>query len=484
MVAGVVTYDSASVTATFNPTNDLASSVVYTATILAAVTDYAGNAMGRDTSWTVTSADATPPRVVATVPSNGAVGVLANSNVTATFNEAMAAGSVTANGRMTLHLPGGALVAGGVTYDSASVTATFNPTNDLASGIVYTATILAAVTDYAGNAMARDTSWTFTTGNPDNDAPTVVSTVPDDGAIHVWVGTNITATFSELMDSVSITANGTMTLADSSGDPVAGTVTYNVADSTATFNPDAVLEMLAEYTATITHVAADTAGNEMVADTSWSFTTGVAGINLGSAATFAILAGTPSITNTGGSIVTGNVGISPAESVIGFPPGEIREGAIFTGQDQEVIQAKIDLEAAYEEALNRNNAPIARNGNIGGQTLPPGLYVADATLSIADHQTLVLDGEGDENAVWVFKIGSSLTTIDASEVHLINGAHARNIFWRCAEAATLGVGSHFEGTIMSDATISLLTGATLNGRALAFTAAVTLDANTVTLPAE
>ncbi len=210
--------------------------------------------------------------------------------------------------------------------------------------------------------------------------------------------------------------------------------------------------------------------------------TSQAGIDLGSAGNFAILAGA-TVTNTGGTIVTGDLGLSPGASVTGFPPGEVRNGAIYAADADGIAeQAKLDLTTAYNEAAGRNEAPIGIQGNIGGQTLAPGLYSA-GYLAIED-AALTLDAEGDADAVWVFQMASTLTVISGQEVILSGGAQAKNIYWQVGSSATLGTYSVFKGNILAYASITLGTGATLEGRALTRVAAVTLDANIVTKPAE
>jgi hypothetical protein len=120
-------------------------------------------------------------------------------------------------------------------------------------------------------------------------------------------------------------------------------------------------------------------------------------------------------------------------------------------------------------------------GNLGGQTLTPGLYKSGTSLEISSGD-LTLDGQGDANAVFIFQMGSTLVTTSARQVILTNGAQAANIFWQVGSSATLGTTSVFKGNILALASISFMTGATLDGRALAQTGGVTFDGNTVTMP--
>jgi hypothetical protein len=120
-------------------------------------------------------------------------------------------------------------------------------------------------------------------------------------------------------------------------------------------------------------------------------------------------------------------------------------------------------------------------GNLGGQTLTPGLYTSSTSLAISSGD-LTLDGQGDEDAVFIFQMGSTLTTTSGRKLLLSGGAKAANVFWQVGSSATLGTTSVFHGTIMADQSITIASGATLDGRALARVAAVTLDSNTIVRP--
>jgi len=139
------------------------------------------------------------------------------------------------------------------------------------------------------------------------------------------------------------------------------------------------------------------------------------------------------------------------------------------------------LTIAYNDAAGRTLCPVSVAGNLGGQTLTPGLYKSTSSLEISSGD-LTLDAQGNSSAVFIFQLASTLTTTAGRQVILIGGAKASNVFWQVGSSATLGANSVFVGTIMADQSISLTTGATLDGRALARIAAVTLDSNTVTKP--
>jgi hypothetical protein len=319
--------------------------------------------------------------------------------------------------------------------------------------------------------------------------PTVISVTPLDGSTLVCNGSaTVTATFSKAMDPSTINTT-TFTLTGPSG-VVTGTVNYVAATNVATFTPASPpgLAVTTTYTATITTGAADTFGNHLAANKVWMFTTATCassgGIPLGTACTFGILGATPVVSSIGPTHVTGDVGISPALSITGFPPGTIT-GGFFTGAASLAGTAQNDLTTAYNNAAGAAGG-AAITADIGGQTLPPGVYKATTGLGITG--ILTLDGSTNPNGTWIFQVGTALTTAaggvgtPASQVRLIGGATAHNVFWETGSAATLGTNSIFAGTIMAQSSITIGTGATLNGRALARTGAVSLDSNPVNVP--
>jgi Protein of unknown function (DUF1566)/Bacterial Ig-like domain len=272
-VAGAVSYNGT--TATFNPNVNLAFSTLYTATLTTGVTDAAGNPLATNYTWNFTTGaapDATAPTVASTNPASNAASVAVNGNITATFNENMTAGSFGA-ATFTLGSNAGA-VTGAVSY--SGTTATFNPNANLAFSTLYTATLTTGVTDAAGNALAANYVWTFTTAAaPDNTAPTVLSVSPANAATNVVISSNISATFSESMALASITA-ANFTLNGGAGN-VSGSVSYS--GTTATFNPNDSLAFNTSYTATITTGVTDAAGNALATNFTWGFTTPLAGQN-------------------------------------------------------------------------------------------------------------------------------------------------------------------------------------------------------------
>jgi hypothetical protein len=313
----------------------------------------------------------------------------------------------------------------------------------------------------------------------DTTAPTVSSTNPLNGATGVAV---ITATFSEAMNASTITT-ATFSVTGPGATAVPGAVTYNASTHMARFTPTNALAAGTAFTATITVGAQDAAGNAMATNKVWAFTTSVASgallaPALGSTSTFVVLAGS-TITNTGATALTGDIGVSPGTAVTGFPPGT-HTGAQHAG-DATSATAMADLTLAYNDAEGRTLAPVTVAGNLGGLTLPPGLYKSTSSLEISSGD-LTLDAQGDANAVFIFQMASTLTTTTGRAVVLAGGAKSSNVYWQVGSSATLGTTSVFKGTIMADQSITLTTGAALNGRALARIGAVTLAGNAVVMP--
>lgn len=215
-------------------------------------------------------------------------------------------------------------------------------------------------------------------------------------------------------------------------------------------------------------------------------------INLNSTSNFVILAGSL-ISNVPTSAITGNIGLSPAAGsfITGFGDTEIT-GTIYTvdasgpaGSVTDAVgltAAKGDLTIAYNDAAGRTSTDIVLlSGNIGGLTLTPGLYKSSGSLEISSGD-LTFDAKGNSNAVFIIQIASTLNTTSGRKVILSGGALAANIFWQVGTSATLGTTSVFKGTILADQSISMNTGATIEGRLLARIAAVTVESNTIVKP--
>src|ERR1039458_2780955 len=204
----------------------------------------------------------------------------------------------------------------------------------------------------------------------------------------------------------------------------------------------------------------------------------VAPVGLGTAGSFAVLAGT-TVTNTGPSVINGDLGVSPGTAITGFPPGTVN-GAVHSA-DAVAVVAQSDLTTAYNDAAGRSPSGSVP-GRIGdGQTLLPGVYNA-TFISLEVHGALTLNAQGNPDAVFIFQVGSTLVTDSTSDVILTNGAQACNVFWQVGSSATLGTFSAFQGSILALTSITVTTGDTVQGRALARNGAVTLDDDTFTVP--
>jgi len=207
---------------------------------------------------------------------------------------------------------------------------------------------------------------------------------------------------------------------------------------------------------------------------------------IGTAANYAVM-GATAITNTGPTVVNGNLAISPggSSSVTGFPPGVVT-GAMDMANANAVL-AHTDLVGAYNDAAGETTTVNLTGTDLGGLTLTPGTYTFDSSAQLTG--TLTLDGQGSTNATFIFQIGSTLTTASAAAVELVNGAGSCAVFWQVGSSATLGTTTDFQGTIMAMTSITMNTGATigvggvgLGGRALAMNGALTLDTNIITPP--
>jgi hypothetical protein len=197
-------------------------------------------------------------------------------------------------------------------------------------------------------------------------------------------------------------------------------------------------------------------------------------VPLGAAATFGVLAGSAVVNTAGPTVIAGNVGVSPGSAISGFPPGTVIDGSIEPGN---VATAHADLITAYDNAMTQ--LPVTANltsQNLGGLTLIPGIYAFDSSAML--NGTLTLNGAG----IYIFQIGSSLTTATGAAVVAINGADAANVFWQVGSSATLGTGTRFIGNILANISITNDVGGTMAGRMLAINGAVTLADEVLTYP--
>ncbi len=196
-------------------------------------------------------------------------------------------------------------------------------------------------------------------------------------------------------------------------------------------------------------------------------------VGLGTAASFSVLGGS-TVTNTGATTMFGDLGLYPGTAVTGEPHVL---GQTYVN-DQVAIEAKAALTTAYTDAEERPPSGSAGT-ELAGQEFSPGVYDASEALLLSSG-SVTLNAEGNPDAVFIFQIGSTLITGANTSVSLVGGAQACNVFWEVGSSATLGSGTRFVGTIMAAASITANTGATIHGRLLARTAAVTLEENTIT----
>ncbi len=202
-------------------------------------------------------------------------------------------------------------------------------------------------------------------------------------------------------------------------------------------------------------------------------------VNLGTANAFAVLGGS-GVTNTGSSVVFGNLGVSAGGAISGFPPGIVK-GTTSAG-DAVAAQAQNDLTTAYNSAKGQSCGSTISGQNLGGLTLTSGVYCFGSSAFL--NGTLTLDAQGDPNAFFLFLIGNSLTTANLSSVVFKNGGYGENVFWQVGSTATLGSNTNFAGTILAFDNINLNAGATIQcGRAFSQHGGVTMDTNDVSIDA-
>ncbi len=278
-VAGTVTYNTSTFTATFTPTSALAGGTAYTATITTGAKDAAGNPLAANKTWTFGTLDSTPPTVSSVVPANFATGIPTSTTVQVRFSEAM--DQTTLVGTTNIELKNtatSALVAGTITYNPSTFVATFTPTGPLSNLTNYTVTVKTDVKDAAGNNLASSFPSTFTTaGLPDVTAPTIVARNPLPSATNVPTNTTVTVTFNEAMDASTIAGTTNIRLAPTSTPAafVAATVTYDPVTFVATLTPTSPLANNTGYTATVTTGVKDASQNALAAQSVWTFTTTV-----------------------------------------------------------------------------------------------------------------------------------------------------------------------------------------------------------------
>lgn len=414
------------------------------------------------------SATSEIPAVVMVVPQTNGVGT--NREIAVVFSRAMDPASINAGTFMV------AGVSGTVTYDAANRIGSFKPAVDFAANTMFNATVTVGARDTAGTPLAAPFTFSFTTrASTDTSPPKITALNVAAGATCVPLDQKIKVTFDEQMDSLTINPS-TFFIAG-----VAGAVTFDVVSQTATFSPTANLAANTTFTINVTTGVKDMGGVPLAAPFQQTFTTGpcpaggVASVPLCPfIGGFSVLAGS-TVTNTGSTTVAGDVGVSPGTAVTGFPPG-LAAGAIHSA-DGAAAQAQTALTTGYLDAEGRSGGTTVA-GDLVGKTLTAGVYKSTSSLALSGDVTL--DAQGNPAAVFIFQISSTLITGSGSHVILANGASACNVFWQVGSSATLGTNSVFKGNILALTSITITTGANLEGRALARNGAVTLDTNVIT----
>ncbi|HSY77067.1 MAG TPA: Ig-like domain-containing protein [Bacteroidia bacterium] len=455
------------------------------------------------------------PIVISTNPANNAVNVNLNTKITASFNEGMNPSTI--NTATFVLKQGTTMISGVVTYNGT--TAVFSPLINLSPNTIYTATITTGAKDSLGSALQNNYTWSFTTGTlVDLIPPTVISTDPANTETFVPLDKKIAATFSEPMDPSTI--NTTTFILKQGTNTVLGKVTYT--DTTAIFSPLVSLAPNTTYTATITTGVKDLAGNALVVNYVWSFTTGQSQMRpaLGSDSIFGAFGGSAGITNQGLNTIINNGSISTTGAstlITGFHDGTTGDvytetplnkgdvtGRIYTAPPapgtatsfaiatQALLDATKDYNSISPASKPGGTDPGA--GELGGLTLAPGVYKSASGTFKITNGNLTLDAKGDPNAVWIFQTAAGLTVgiagpAGARSVILINGASPNNVFWYVGSAAVINGagGGVMVGTIIASAGVTLSTAGNavqtvLNGRALSLHASVTMVNTTINVP--
>jgi hypothetical protein len=474
-VSGTVSYTGT--TATFSLLSNLAPNTAYTATVTTGAKNLTGNSLASNYVWNFTTGSTgfvTPPTVTSTDPINAATSVALNKKIGATFSKTMNASTLTTT-TFTL-MQGTIFIPGTVSY--SGMTATYTPSSNLTLNATYTATITTGVKDLAGNALANNYVWSFSTGNT---YTVTLSSNPAAG------GTTIGGGAYNLGSSVTVTATPntgyTFTNWTENGFAVSTNTNYQ-------FTISGNRTLLANFAAT---------GPIII---------------LGTAATFGGFGGSAGLTNQGiFTVIHGNIGTTAASTLVtGFHDSG---GNVFTetplnvGQVTGIVncappapgtaakfaiaqQALVDATTAFNYLAGLPGGPDPGAGELGGLVLAPGTYTAAAGTFKITSGDLTLDAQNDPNAVWVFQMAKSLTVGQAGQprsIILVNGAQAKNIFWQVGSAATINGagGGTMAGTIISYSGVTFSTAdnvilTTLNGRALSLNASVTMVNTIVNVP--
>jgi hypothetical protein len=464
---------------------------------------------------------ATAPRVILTTPAKLvpiASGIATNMAITAKFSRDMLSSSLNTSS-FTVACPSGSPVTGTVTYDTVNRIAVFQHAAAFPISTTCEATITTAAMDTAQIHLAKNYVWDFTTGtSADTTLPTVIANSPLNNATAVCLSKPVNVTFSEAMDSSTITSS-TFYLTDPLSAVVPGLISYDSLSHTATFAPTDPPGYMATtiYTSHVTTGAKDLAGNALSLANTVSFETGTLScapldtVSLGTVETYGAFGGGAGSTNAGvNTVVNGDLGTTAACTLftgfhdannvytettlnIGEVTGDIYCGPPAPGTTQKLAiatQAAADALTAYNALAAKTPSTALNSGELGTRTLLAGTYTPAASTLILSTGNLTLDAAGDANAMWVFQVPSSLTIgliATPRSVLLINGAQAKNVFWQVGSAARIENGSTMVGTIIASAGVTISTAGetaqtTLTGRAIGLNASVTMVNTTIVSP--
>ena len=510
-VAGAVTYSGT--TATFTPSSFLKPNTTYVGRIKTGVKDVMGNALQTDYVWTFSTGMLIVPTVITTDPTNNATSVPLNKTITATFSMPM--DPLTLNNFTFIVNQGTNPVAGTITYAGSVVS--FTPTAPLTPNTIYTVTITTGAKNLDGTPLASNYVWKFTTVA----APTVTATDPLNNATGINLNKTVTATFSTVMDPLTINAT-TFTLKQGTT-IIPGAVTYT--GSTASFKPTNPLLEGKIYTATITTGAKSAAGVPLANDYVWNFTTLVANAPAPTAGLFfGVFGGNAGITNQGLNtrINNGGIGTTAASTLVtGFTdklatPNEVytvtplNNGLVFGGiytaapPPGNALKAQKALEGLNEaRALWNSISPASKpggsdqgSGELGGLTLAAGVYKSASGTYKITNGDLTLSGSATD--VWIFQAEASLTVGSPAatrNVKLTGGALAKNVYWYVGSAAVINYagGGVMTGNIIAEDGVTLSSPGSsttlpgqetiLNGRAISLIASVTMVNTIINVPA-
>ncbi|MGF0315794.1 ice-binding family protein [Nocardia fluminea] len=363
-----------------------------------------------------------------------------------------------------------------------------NPGSGSASGgttVVLTGTNLTGVTavSFGGTpatSFTVNSSTQITAVAPAHAAGTVQVTVTAPGGTSNGVAFTYIAvpTLISVVPNSSPPSGGTVVVLTGTGLTGATAVSFGGTPATLfTVNSPTQITVLAPASAAGTVQVTVTTPGGTSNGLAFTYVSGLLPVNVGTASSFAVL-GAATVTNTGTTAITGDLGVSPGTAITGFPPGTVTGGAIHAG-DATAAQARTDLQTAYLDAAGRTPTAFI-TADLGGQTLTSGVYNAVGGIGLTG--TVTLDGQGNPNAVFIFQAATTLITGANSAVSLVNGATADNVFWQVGSSATLGANTDFAGTILAFTSVTVTGGATADGRILALNGAITLDTNTIALP--